>query len=809
MKQLKDKPNKLRLVLGLIPRNFIIIGIVASFFVVGILFSNEPSILRDSVTSLIEKTKEVVGVKEDEYIFLSGSIDPMKVAPGDEVTVTVEIKDNYGIEKVTADMGGIATIELKLIEGTIKQGIWQGIWIAFDTEPKNYQTTVLAVNVLGKQGTMTLNWEDPTITDSFDNEDYVDSKVDIVVDTTAGQVELDSYTKLLLHLNGPDNSVDDADFIDSSLSSHTVSQEGGARLTNYYRQFDAGSAYFDGDEYVTVSSSSDFNFGTNIPFTIDAWIRPSHLSGQQYIFDIRGNHGDYMSLRLLDNKFSVAKGVEIDGTITLYTNSWVHVALVSDGSTATIYVNGVADGQDESINQAGGDAYSVTLGCYRTTTQSTGLFFTGYIDELRVSKGIARWTSNFRPPTREYPPDYKSSGTFTSNNLLSGQTVSGIDTFGYNASSMIPGTYLKTQFSEDDSNWEDSAGTPNAWDIQAEGSDSIDISGLGYSSANFYYKNQFESTQEDTKLLLHFDGSDDYTKYIDSSIGSSFRVYGYGTDQIDTAQSKFGGSSLLLDGDSDYLRVSHEDTLNLNSAITISAWVNPDGFAHGGGGTAPTLISKGSQNYRIAFDPNSTPAGKFWIRFSGFDDLISISAVPTNDTWSHIAVTFGDGGFKLYFNGELDNSDSQTGSLTTNSDDYHIGAHEAGNFFDGHIDELRILDVVLTAEQIEADYNATRGMFVSQDGDDTVLMLHLDGRDGYTRTTDISSSAHDITFNDNVEIDTAQSKFGGASAYFDGTGDFLTVPNSADWDFGTGDFTIDCWIRLASVDSRYSIIDVG
>ena len=51
----------------------------------------------------------------------------------------------------------------------------------------------------------------------------------------------------------------------------------------------------------------------------------------------------------------------------------------------------------------------------------------------------------------------------------------------------------------------------------------------------------------------------------------------------------------------------------------------------------------------------------------------------------------------------------------------------------------------------------------------------------------------------NAQIDTAQSKFGGASGLFDGTGDRLTVPDSSDWDFGTGQFTVDLWVRFASV----------
>lgn len=76
----------------------------------------------------------------------------------------------------------------------------------------------------------------------------------------------------------------------------------------------------------------------------------------------------------------------------------------------------------------------------------------------------------------------------------------------------------------------------------------------------------------------------------------------------------------------------------------------------------------------------------------------------------------------------------------------------------------------------------------------TVLLLHCDGTDASTTFTDSESTPKTVTANGNAQIDTAQSKFGGASGLFDGTGDYLILADSADWDF-TGDFTIDCWYK--------------
>ena len=74
----------------------------------------------------------------------------------------------------------------------------------------------------------------------------------------------------------------------------------------------------------------------------------------------------------------------------------------------------------------------------------------------------------------------------------------------------------------------------------------------------------------------------------------------------------------------------------------------------------------------------------------------------------------------------------------------------------------------------------------------------MDGVDGSTTFTDSALTPKTVTAVGNAQIDTAQSKFGGASGLFDGTGDYLTAVDSADWNF-TGDFTIDLWARFSTL----------
>lgn len=74
-----------------------------------------------------------------------------------------------------------------------------------------------------------------------------------------------------------------------------------------------------------------------------------------------------------------------------------------------------------------------------------------------------------------------------------------------------------------------------------------------------------------------------------------------------------------------------------------------------------------------------------------------------------------------------------------------------------------------------------------------VFGSHFDGSNGSTTLTDIKG--HTWTANGDAQISTAQYKFGGASGMFDGTGDYWSASDSADWDLGAGDFTIQTFLR--------------
>jgi hypothetical protein len=87
------------------------------------------------------------------------------------------------------------------------------------------------------------------------------------------------------------------------------------------------------------------------------------------------------------------------------------------------------------------------------------------------------------------------------------------------------------------------------------------------------------------------------------------------------------------------------------------------------------------------------------------------------------------------------------------------------------------------------------------------LLLHMDGSNGSTTFTDSSNNALTVTANGNAQISTAQSKFGGASGLFDGTGDYLSTAHNAALSIESGDFTVESWIYRAVSGSVHSVIN--
>jgi len=216
---------------------------------------------------------------------------------------------------------------------------------------------------------------------------------------------------LLLHCDGTNGSTT---FTDSSNSAKTVTAGGNAQITTTNPKFGTGAMLSDGTgDYATVPSSDDFTFGTG-DFTFEAWIRfPTGIftgSAATYgrtLFDCRPGavNGPYMSGGLGTNRiFGTYIGTSGAGIVALYSttvldyDTWYHVAITRSGTTARLFIDGtIEDTETSSLNITQTGIFLA----YNHFLSSTA--WLGSIDEVRITKGVARYTSDFTPPTDAFP----------------------------------------------------------------------------------------------------------------------------------------------------------------------------------------------------------------------------------------------------------------------------------------------------------------------------------------------------------------------------------------------------------------------
>ena len=190
------------------------------------------------------------------------------------------------------------------------------------------------------------------------------------------------------------------------------------------------------------------------------------------------------------------------------------------------------------------------------------------------------------------------------------------------------------------------------------------------------------------KLLLPFDGSNGATSTTDSSNANNTVSFA-GTAQISTAQSKFGGSSLLLDGDSDYLEVTNSE-LDLDGATcTIEFWV----YLLGGIGSHICFYSDYSgASSGISIEKLDSNVVK--VNLSGDGADITGTTTMSTGQWYHIAFSGSDGSYKLFLNGTQEGS-TATGSITNGHNTKKIGVfwYSGGGYsrhWNGYLDDFRI-----------------------------------------------------------------------------------------------------------------------
>ena len=190
---------------------------------------------------------------------------------------------------------------------------------------------------------------------------------------------------------------------------------GDAKVSTSVKKYGSSSLYFDGSgDYLTFPSNPQYAFGTG-DFTVECWVNSADVSTAQkgfiqtsdavgglstgyatgitFLFGARQNGSGAASLSgaVLAN----IAGTNIGSSAAVVTaNTWTHLALVRASGTVTIYVDGVSVGSGTAAGNCSGT--NLVVGGY----YSTGYLYNGYIDDLRITRGYARYTADFTPPAQ-------------------------------------------------------------------------------------------------------------------------------------------------------------------------------------------------------------------------------------------------------------------------------------------------------------------------------------------------------------------------------------------------------------------------
>jgi len=207
-----------------------------------------------------------------------------------------------------------------------------------------------------------------------------------------------------------------------------------------------------------------------------------------------------------------------------------------------------------------------------------------------------------------------------------------------------------------------------------------------------------------------------------------------GNAQIDTAQSKFGGSSVLLDGDNDSLSIAGGSNFVFEDDFTFEFWVR----IQDNGASQVILSNRPSTGFST---------GQFYIQWADADNkfqwgISGASAVLSTNTFSyntfyHIALVRDSSRVQLYVNGTAEGSQLSTADSndvgTNGQTTVYVGL--LGSTFDflGHIDELRISN----SARYSTGFTPTTSAFTNDAN--TVLLMHADGSDTSTTITDDNS----------------------------------------------------------------------
>jgi len=413
------------------------------------------------------------------------------------------------------------------------------------------------------------------------------------------------------------------------------------------------SLFFDGTQSLTLTApQTSLSFGTTGEFTIEMWVYPTALaldgiaaglidaragqSGSPWALDLTLSGGN-MYLHM-----TVNTGGGPTGVTPIPLNNWTHIVFTKQNGAIKYYVNGALDiSSTSNANTSPLDAGSATQVIGRNN--ESGRFFKGYISNLRIVKGLAVYTGPFTIPTRPL--------TITQTaNPYGGSNVQAISTGTY--------TSLLTILPVNVSNIVDYSTNTSVITI---GSGTVSLSTLDPFIASTYN--------------LH-------------------SVYFNGNSSLSLTSSRLALGSLLFNGTSQTLTFSAQTALSFGTGdLTIEMWVYPTSLAPDGiyAGLIDARSGSGNTSWNVGLFVSAGNMYAYMQIIGATGNPSGTTIIPLN-AWTHIAWTRQSSTFKIFVNGVVDYTASETRAIDAGGTSQTIGRHnEAGRYYRGYISTLRIV----------------------------------------------------------------------------------------------------------------------
>jgi hypothetical protein len=262
------------------------------------------------------------------------------------------------------------------------------------------------------------------------------------------------------------------------------------------------------------------------------------------------------------------------------------------------------------------------------------------------------------------------------------------------------------------------------------------------------------------------------------------------------------GGSGYFDGSGDYLAAGSNAAWAMSTGdFSIEFWVYPTVLGVDGGYVSASYTT----GFHIA---QASGTLYFWIANS---QINATSALSVNQ-WQHVVCTRASGTSRIFVNGVLKQTGANTNSVAQNSLYIGTSSHALTEEITGYMSDVRIVKGQIPTTYVTSSTTIGAQIFTpptsplttSSQGvtaSNTSLLLNFTNAGIYDAT-----SKNDLETVGSAAISTAQNKWGGSSIIFNGSTAYLLQPDRLNYDFGTGDFTIEAWIYLASTPSTTNMI---